>query len=136
MTNKTLNLAGIELNTEALETHTITDLTTVYNSLVSADRQLKKFKDKATAVERLKPLLVEKLREIGGRDRRKSPVAKDAVIELLAKANPKRPGSKAHERFALYRDGMTVEQAIELGLTFEDLRYDSGKAYIQVRHAA
>jgi hypothetical protein len=32
------------------------------------------------------------------------------VIRILAKDNPKQPSRKAYGRFALYRDGMTVEE--------------------------
>ncbi len=31
-----------------------------------------------------------------------------SVITVKSRANPKRDGSKAHQRFALYRSGMTV----------------------------
>jgi hypothetical protein len=34
----------------------------------------------------------------------------DAVIEILCRDNPKKLGKKAHDRFGLYRNGMTVRQ--------------------------
>ena len=33
-------------------------------------------------------------------------------IKLLVKYNPKRPGTKAHEAFSMYRDGMTIDQYV------------------------
>lgn len=42
--------------------------------------------------------------------------------------NPKREGSAAFDRFALYRDGMTVKEAKEAGVTASDIAYDSDEA--------
>jgi hypothetical protein len=65
----------------------------------------------------------------------------DAVIHLLEDKdgkkfgphhNPKKPGSKTHERFAQYVDGMTIAQALELGITSADLVYDVGKSFISI----
>lgn len=53
-----------------------------------------------------------------------------------AENNPKRPGSKAAVRFALYKDGMTVRQALEAGLDPGDLAYDSNKQFIVLEAAA
>lgn len=39
--------------------------------------------------------------------------ADDDVISVMCGKNPKRPGSSAHERFSLYRDGMTVKEYLE-----------------------
>lgn len=39
--------------------------------------------------------------------------------------NPKRPGSASYDRFALYRDGMTVNEAIAAGVKREDIAWDS-----------
>ena len=47
------------------------------------------------------------------------------VITLRVSENPKKPGSAARERFALYRSGMTVEQALKAGVLPIDLRWDS-----------
>lgn len=46
--------------------------------------------------------------------------------------NPKKPGSKAYERFARYVDGMTVSEALKAGLTREDLRYDVAHKFIDI----
>lgn len=46
--------------------------------------------------------------------------------------NPKRKGTKAEAQFAKYRDGMTVAEAYEAGLTTAELSYDVDHAYITV----
>lgn len=67
---------------------------------------------------------------------RKARVSDDAVIKLLVDKNPKREGSKAAERFASYKDGMTVKQAKDAGLTAADLSYDAEHNYISVTEPA
>lgn len=49
--------------------------------------------------------------------------------------NPKRDGSKAHGQFAKYRDGMTVAEAYEAGLTTPEISYDVEKGFIVVTSA-
>lgn len=63
---------------------------------------------------------------------RKSRVDGDAKITVLVKENPKREGSGAYERFALYKTGMTVAKALEVGVTAADLAYDSKHEYIRL----
>lgn len=46
--------------------------------------------------------------------------------------NPKRAGSAAHDRFKLYRDGMTVDQAIDAGVTRADINWDAKQGFITV----
>lgn len=46
--------------------------------------------------------------------------------------NPKREGSGAHGRFQLYRDGMTIKEALDAGLSRADINYDSDKGFIVV----
>jgi hypothetical protein len=48
------------------------------------------------------------------------------------KNNPKREGSKSHERFAAYKSGMTVRQALDAGVLGADLKYDEGKEFIVI----
>lgn len=64
---------------------------------------------------------------------RKSVWGDDQVITLLVKQNPKKPGSAAHGRFAKYKTGMTVMQALRAGVTTEDLTWDTKKAFIRIR---
>lgn len=46
--------------------------------------------------------------------------------------NPKKPGSAAHARFALYAVGSTVDEALAAGVRAEDVRYDLAHGYIRV----
>ena len=55
-----------------------------------------------------------------------------AVITVKEKKNPKRPGTRAHDLFALYRKGMTVEAYVKAGGTTGALRYDEDHGYIKV----
>ena len=50
--------------------------------------------------------------------------------------NPKRPGSAAHERFSMYREGMTVQEYYALGGIKQDINWDSrpDKQFITLRH--
>lgn len=56
----------------------------------------------------------------------------EGVITVLVAGNPKKAGSKRAARFALYRDGMTVAQALEAGLYQRDIDKDLKKGYIAV----
>ena len=51
--------------------------------------------------------------------------ADDKGVKYGAENNPKKAGSASAKRFALYRDGMTVAEAKEVGLNGSDLDYDS-----------
>ncbi len=44
--------------------------------------------------------------------------------------NPKKEGSKTRTRFALYREGMTIAQALDAGITTADLVYDRDHKYV------
>ena len=46
--------------------------------------------------------------------------------------NPKRAGSKSADRFALYKDQMSVAEAIAAGVTVGDLNYDTDKGFIKI----
>jgi len=59
-------------------------------------------------------------------------VPETAVITLLTATNPKREGSKAHERFAKYVDGQTVKQALDAGVLTADLVYDATHGFIKI----
>ena len=54
------------------------------------------------------------------------------IVRLLVDINPKRTGTDAWRRFALYRDGMTVNDYRELGGGNIDLRWDRQKEYIRL----
>jgi hypothetical protein len=66
-------------------------------------------------------------------------VAETAKIKLIATENPKRPNSKAHKFWTLYKDGMTVGQycdavdATELkGGATPALVYDTSHGFISI----
>ena len=46
--------------------------------------------------------------------------------------NPKRKGSKSFDKFAKYKDGMTVEQAAAAGITGADLSWDTKHGFIKI----
>jgi hypothetical protein len=63
--------------------------------------------------------------------RRNIGIDENSTIQLL-KENPKRSGSEAHQRFALYRSGMTVGEFLKLGGTKNDLRWDTKHHFIKI----
>lgn len=60
----------------------------------------------------------------------------DRVIRVLVTENPKRVGSKSHDRFRLYRDGMSVGDYIRAGGSMADLVWDSQRSFIRVEDPA
>lgn len=58
--------------------------------------------------------------------------ADTATISILASENPKRAGSQAHTRFALYRSGMTVAEFVKVGGKPVDLAWDVKHGFIAV----
>lgn len=63
--------------------------------------------------------------------RKNAPFAPTAVITVLV-ANPKKPGSASHKRFALYVSGQSVAEAIASGVTMADLKWDAAHKFIKV----
>lgn len=78
------------------------------------------------------------------KDRKSRPprnIPLDAVVHLGKDANglhygpannPKKPGSQTHGRFQLYRDGATVGQLLEAGVTSTDIEHDRRKEFIVI----
>lgn len=62
---------------------------------------------------------------------RKSAFSDDMKITVVAKENPKR--AKAAERFALYKNGMTVGEYVRAGGTMADVRWDVKQNFISVK---
>lgn len=60
----------------------------------------------------------------------RSRVSDTAVIKVLVDTNPKR--GKSAERFNAYKDGMTVKEAKDAGVTAADITYDKNKGFISV----
>ena len=56
------------------------------------------------------------------------------TIHILVRDNPKRPGSSAHTRYALYREGMTVAEFLAAGGTSADISFDQNKRFIELRN--
>lgn len=56
-------------------------------------------------------------------------------ITLLAEANPKRPGTKAHETFALYGKSATVGDFLKAGGFYQALSWDVGHGFVKVEAA-
>lgn len=57
------------------------------------------------------------------------------LIRILAESCPKRPGTKAHDLWQLYRDGMTVAQFLAAGGTRAALMWDQERAFIRLADA-
>lgn len=64
-----------------------------------------------------------------------APFADDSVITVLVASNPKKVGSKARDRFDLYRSGSTVAEAIRAGVTMADVKYDAAHRFVRVIRA-
>lgn len=58
-------------------------------------------------------------------------IFEDTKIEFVNK-NPKRPSGKSHARFEKYMTAKTVSEALTLGATKADLKYDSEKKYLTI----
>lgn len=56
-----------------------------------------------------------------------------ATITILVQENPKRANSEAAKRFAKYKTGQTVAEALEAGVSWRDLRFDSEKKFISAK---
>jgi hypothetical protein len=75
----------------------------------------------------------------------KGPFPGNGVIRLKGTANPKRPTGKSFHRFALHKDGQTVDQYVKActtstdprvnckaALALSDIRWDVAHGFIQV----
>jgi len=66
------------------------------------------------------------------RDRSSKNFDKTAAITMLATANPKRVGSKAHATFEKYAGANTVGDFITAGGSYEALAWDSARGFISI----
>lgn len=64
-----------------------------------------------------------------------SKFGRDDVITVLAKENPKRAGSKAHDMFELYKTCKTVGAYLDKGGNSGYLNYDVGAGFVKVAAA-
>lgn len=139
---------------------TLTQLATIYNNV--AENPIKKFADRATAEKRTTTalaaagrILVEdgqggwKIAEVGvkaatrvGSGRHSEAFPEGYAITVLAATNPKKAGTAAAARFALYKTGMTVGEyraAVKAAFPgfdcLRDLRFDTERGYVSVAPA-
>ena len=61
---------------------------------------------------------------------KKGRVSGDAVLASLVLPNPKKPGSAARDRYALYAIGLTKRELRARGLTMDDFFDDCAKGFI------
>ena len=61
---------------------------------------------------------------------------KNSTIKLLVDKNPKRPSSLAFQRFALYKDGMTIADYVKAGGRTGDVNYDVINKLIEITEPA
>ena len=66
------------------------------------------------------------------RGRPKGSAPDKRVITYVQTHNPKRPGSRAHDAFCLYQEGITVEEFVKRGGTKGDVVWDLRKGFIEV----
>ena len=128
-----------KIHTEAeLSAMSSTALVALYNEY--AAKPVKKFADKATAVKRtleILPVAEVKASKKTAKAEKSEPSATGRVaalhartITVLAESNPKR--GESAERFALYRDGMTVGEYLAAGGVSKDVNWDAARGYISV----
>lgn len=67
-----------------------------------------------------------------GRGHGISKITDDLVITINTKKNPKRPGSRSHDEFSLYKDGMTVKEYLSAGGSRAGVRWDYNKEFIKL----
>lgn len=60
----------------------------------------------------------------------------DSRITVLSEGNPKRAGTMAHARFALYQTGMDVKTFLDSGGQTDDLSWDTAKGFISIEAAS
>jgi len=56
----------------------------------------------------------------------------DTTVLKYQESNPKRAGSKAHQRFEIYMKAKTVAEFLKLGGLKADLRYDADKGFVEI----
>lgn len=64
--------------------------------------------------------------------KKRSRANKKAIITILVMDNPKRKGTLTFDRFALYKDGMTVAEYVAAGGRTGDVNFDVEQGYISL----
>lgn len=113
----------------------------IYN-VVQDGPAIKRFETTAIGCRRLWSLLMSKVERVALNDAKAGETVKVVVgktkvkaqltqkIRLLVKENPKKPASEAWKIFALYRDGMTVEEFIKAG--GKHLKWDIDHGFVKL----
>lgn len=113
--------------------------------IVSADRRTTRRSTMAEAATKVK---AEKPKTVAGfgmkstitlgssKDRDKEGKETGGTTKFGPKNNPKREGSASATRFALYKDGQTIEKAIAAGITASDIAHDSKTGLITIQAVA
>lgn len=96
-----------------------------------AGQELKKGAKKVTAAKGSKKKVATA--PTGARRGRQPSWGVDAKIKILVDKNPKREGSKAHDQFKLYKDGMTIKEFLTKGGTSASLGWDSAHKLIEIK---
>lgn len=123
-----------ETTMSTLETLSLSALVQKFNACVGKDKQVKKFRDKATAIRRVQEVLkTTKPAKRSMQEFHAERVAqtRSLKITVLCKDNPKR-GSAA-TRYSLYKTGMTVGEYIKLGGQLRDVTWDAKQGWITVK---
>lgn len=142
---------------KSYEEKSLKELAEMYNSMVPKDKQVKKFKDKATAIARMTKAFQNPLAAASPAKQEKAPkvpqkLAQAATIVAqqfkivgrksshagkkiykLVKENPRRAGSHGHKNWEIYRDGMTYEEFIMAKGGANHLNYDLEHEFIALK---
>lgn len=134
-----------------LESKTLSELTAMHNRIAGKTNQVKKFRDKPTAIARLQkifnntpstqPLSLEK--ESTPKARSTKPMPKISLqgrtspyagkkIKILVDKNPRREGTAGHGNWSLYKNGLSYEEFRAIGGGTEHLRWDVEHGYIEM----
>lgn len=124
-----------------LESLSLSALVARFNECAPAEKQVKKFRDKATAIKRVSEVCGKKATP----SKAEKPATKRTMaqfhaervaekrslkITVLVEGNPKR--GTAAQRFSLYKNGMTVGKYIERGGQLRDVTWDAKQGWISV----
>ena len=138
---------GVQIKSQAdLSKLSLVQLVSAYNEVTG--RAIKSFPNKKTAAESLWSQLEKTMKakansksksKSKSKAKAKTAAAKpkgsfnpDAKITVLAKENPRREGTDAHEKFKLYKTGMTVADYIKKGGSSGKIRTDVARGNIKV----
>lgn len=97
----------------------------------AAKKKAKAKTTKAKTKKTKKPMKKMAKKGNGKGKKARGPRIVDGKITLLEKENPKRPKSRAHKRYELYRKHKTIAGYLEAGGKHSSLRYDEKHGFIK-----